>query len=125
VEEVALTGVVATNTTIGRAGLTTSRERVEAIGAGGLSGPPVRSRALEVVRRARARLGPKIVIVGVGGVDRAEHAMALVRAGANLVQMYTGFVYEGPGAPLRIARELAELVTRAGAKNIADLVSAG
>jgi dihydroorotate dehydrogenase len=125
VEEVGLTGVVATNTTIGRAGLTTSRERVEAIGAGGLSGPPVRARALEVVRRARTRLGPKIVIVGVGGVERAEHAMALVRAGANLVQMYTGFIYEGPRAPVRIARGLADLVTQAGAANIADLVGAG
>jgi dihydroorotate dehydrogenase len=121
VEEVGLAGVVATNTTVARSGLETDKARVEAIGAGGLSGPPLRSRALEVVRRVRARLGPGPVVVGVGGVERAEHAMAFVRAGADLVQMYTGFVYEGPGAPSRIARELGLLVEREGATNIAEL----
>jgi dihydroorotate dehydrogenase len=121
VEEVGLAGVVATNTTIARDGLATAAARVAAIGAGGLSGAPLRARALEVVRRVRARLGPKPVVVGVGGVERAEHVMALVRAGADLAQMYTGFVYEGPGAPARIARELGAMVEREGAKNIAEL----
>lgn len=121
VEEVGLAGVVATNTTVARAGLATDAAQVEAIGAGGLSGPPLRARALEVVKRVRARLGRDAVVVGVGGVERAEHAMALVRAGADLVQMYTGFVYEGPGAPARIARELAAMVEREGARSIAEL----
>ena len=121
VAEVGLAGVVATNTTLSRAGLATSVAQVEAIGAGGLSGPPLRARALEVVRRARARLGPDAVVVGVGGVERAEHAMALVRAGADLVQMYTGLVYEGPGAPGRIARALAAMVEREGAKTLREL----
>jgi len=121
VEETGLSGVVATNTTVSRAGLVTDTARVEAIGAGGLSGAPLRARALEVVKRVRARLGPKPVVIGVGGVERAEHAMALVRAGADLVQMYTGFVYEGPGAPSRIARELGALVEREGAKTLAEL----
>ena len=121
VDGVGIAGVVATNTTVSRAGLTTDGARVEAIGAGGLSGPPRRARALEVVRRARARLGPQAVVVGVGGVETAEHAMALVRAGADLVQMYTGFVYEGPGAPSRIARGLAAMVAREGAASIAEL----
>ncbi len=122
VDEVGLTGVVATNTTISRAGLTTPAARVSAIGAGGLSGPPLRRRSVAVVRRIRARLGRKVVVVGVGGVESAGDAMALIRSGADLVQMYTGFVYEGPASPGRIARELASLVAREGAANIEELV---
>jgi dihydroorotate dehydrogenase len=113
--------VVATNTTIGRTNLATGSNEIDRIGAGGLSGPPLRARALDVVRRVRKRLGPKAVVVGVGGVETAEHAMALVRAGADLVQMYTGFIYEGPGAPSRIARELAAMVAREGATSIREL----
>lgn len=121
VEETGVAGVVATNTTIARGGLATDARVVEAVGAGGLSGSPLRARALEVVRRARSRLGPRAVVVGVGGVERAEHAMALVRAGADLVQTYTGFVYEGPGAPGRIARGLAAMIEREGARSIGEL----
>jgi dihydroorotate dehydrogenase len=122
VEQTGLAGVVATNTTVTRSGLTTDAKLVQAIGEGGLSGAPLRARALDVVRRVRARLGRKPVVIGVGGVERAEHAMALLRAGANLVQLYTGFVYEGPGAPNRIVRGLAALVEREGARSIEDLV---
>jgi dihydroorotate dehydrogenase len=121
VDEVGIAGVVATNTTVARTGLETDSTQIEAIGVGGLSGPPLRERAVEVVARVRKRLGPKAVVVGVGGVERAEHAMALVRAGADLVQMYTGFVYEGPCAPSRIARELGAMVEREGAKSIGEL----
>lgn len=121
VEETGLDGVIATNTTIRRTGLATDAARVESIGAGGLSGPPVRARALEVVARVRARLGPKITVIGVGGIERAEHALALIRAGADLVQMYTGFIYEGPGAPRAIAKGLAAAVEREGVKSIAEL----
>ena len=122
VEQTGLRGVVATNTTVARAGLVTSAKRVEAIGDGGLSGAPLRARALQIVRRARVRLGHKSVVIGVGGVERAEHAMALIRAGANLVQLYTGFIYEGPGAPNRIGRELAAMVEREGVRSIEELV---
>jgi dihydroorotate dehydrogenase len=125
VDEVGLDGVVATNTTIARAGLTTPAAAVEAIGAGGLSGPPLRQRAVDVVRRVRARLGRRVAVIGVGGIEEAEHALALVRAGADLVQMYTGFVYGGPLAAARIGRGLARLVEREGAASIADLVGAG
>jgi dihydroorotate dehydrogenase len=124
-EEVRLEGVVATNTTIARSGLATDAKRVEAIGAGGLSGPPLRQRALDVVRRVRARLGPSVVVVGVGGVETADDAMALVLAGADLVQMYTGFVYGGPLAAARIARDLAQRVEREGQVTIADFVGKG
>ncbi len=125
VEEVGLDGVVATNTTIARTGLRTDAKRVEAIGAGGLSGAPLRARSVEVVRRVRARLGRSVVVIGVGGVERAEHVMALVRAGADLVQMYTGFIYDGPLAPSRMTGELGRLVEREGAATIANLVGAG
>jgi dihydroorotate dehydrogenase len=118
-------GVVAVNTTVAREALATGTESLAAIGAGGLSGPPLRDRARAVVRRSRARLGRARVIIGVGGVERAEDALALVRAGADLVQMYTGFVYGGPGAPARITRELGALVEREGAASIAELVGSG
>lgn len=121
VEEVGIAGIVATNTTVARAGLATDATRVEAIGAGGLSGPPLRARALEVVRRVRARLGPKPAVIGVGGIETAEHAVSFIRAGADLVQTYTGFVYEGPLSPHRIARGLSALVEREGAKTLAEL----
>jgi dihydroorotate dehydrogenase len=121
VEAVGLAGVVATNTTVSREGLATPAEAVSEMGAGGLSGPPVRERAIEVVRRARARLGPRAVVVGVGGIEQAEHAMAFVRAGADLVQTYTGFVYGGPATPGKIARDLAALVEREGARSIREL----
>jgi dihydroorotate dehydrogenase len=123
VEDVALTGVVATNTTVMRPRLVTSPKHVGAVGGGGLSGPPLRARAVEIVRRVRARLGRSVVVIGVGGVERAEHVMALVQAGANLVQMYTGLIYEGPLAPAAIARDLARMVERAGVKAIGDLLS--
>ncbi len=122
VREVGLDGVVATNTTIARSDLATDPVRVEAIGGGGLSGPPLRRRSLEVVRRVRARLGREIVVIGVGGIETADDAMALVRAGADLVQMYTGFVYGGPLSAARIGRELARRVEREGAASIAELV---
>lgn len=125
VEEVGLDGVVATNTTVRRDGLATSPAVIEAAGAGGLSGPPLRARALEVVRRSRARLGPRATVIGVGGVETADHALDLIRAGADLVQIYTGFIYGGPGLPAALARGLAERVDRAGARSLAELRGGG
>ena len=121
VDEVGLAGVVATNTTVARAGLATDAAHRRAHRRGGLSGAPLAGAgARGGEARARAPRA-EAVVVGVGGIERAEHAMALVRAGADLVQMYTGFVYEGPRAPSRIARELAAMVTREGAASIAEL----
>ena len=118
-----LDGVVATNTTIARSGLRTDAARVEAIGAGGLSGEPLRARAVDVVRRVRARLGRRAVIIGVGGIARAEHALAMLRAGADLVQLYTGFIYEGPGAAHAIANGIVETLDRERLSSIRDLVA--
>ncbi|HEX7666796.1 MAG TPA: quinone-dependent dihydroorotate dehydrogenase [Polyangiaceae bacterium] len=122
VEETKLDGVVATNTTIARKELKTPADRIESIGAGGLSGPPVHARALEVVRRTRKRLGPAPTIIGVGGISNAEHALAMLRAGADLLQLYTGFVYGGPYVAVTIAREIAAEIDRAGVKTLAELV---
>ncbi|HWL85715.1 MAG TPA: quinone-dependent dihydroorotate dehydrogenase, partial [Polyangiaceae bacterium] len=116
-----LDGVVATNTTLSRAGLATDASRVAAIGAGGLSGPPLRARALQIVRRVRRGIGPHRTIIGVGGIASADDAMAMMRAGANLVQLYTGFIYRGPGLVRSIAHGLAEAVARSGSRSIADV----
>lgn len=107
VREVGLDGVVATNTTVARTGLASRESVVAAAGAGGLSGPPLRRRALELVAEARRRLGPDATIIGVGGIETGADAHEFLTAGADLVQLYTSFVYRGPRAPLLIARELA------------------
>lgn len=102
VQETELAGVIATNTTISRAGLQTPEATVSEIGAGGLSGAPVRARATEVIRFLRQALPPQTVIIGVGGIDSAEAAQDKLAAGATLVQVYSGFVYEGPGLVRRV-----------------------
>ena len=116
-----LAGVVATNTTIARTGLATPSDVVERIGAGGLSGKPLFARALSVVKRVRARLGPGPCVIGVGGIDSTEAALAMLRVGADLVQVYTGFVYEGPLLPRTIARGLSKQMDAEGAASLADL----
>ena len=117
-----LAGVVATNTTIAREGLATASDVVARIGAGGLSGKPLFARALEVVQRVRARLGPEACVIGVGGIDSAETALAMLRVGADLVQVYTGFVYEGPLLPRTIARGLVRQMDAEGARSLDELV---
>jgi dihydroorotate dehydrogenase len=107
VADVKLDGVVATNTTLSRGGLATPPEVVKEIGAGGLSGPPLSARVLEVLPRVRRRLGPAATIIAVGGVTDADDVRRCMAAGADLVQLYTSFIYEGPGLPYRLAAELA------------------
>lgn len=102
VKESGIAGVIATNTTISRDGLRTPQAEVEAIGAGGVSGAPVRVRSTAVVRYLRERLPRPVVIIGVGGIDSAEAAMEKLDAGADLVQVYSGLVYEGPALLKRI-----------------------
>ncbi len=106
-----LDGVVATNTTISREGLTSDPALVEAAGGGGLSGPPLRSRATEVMRLLRGRVGADLVLVGVGGITSVEDARGRLDAGADLLQAYTGFVYEGPWWPARMNRALSATAT--------------
>jgi dihydroorotate dehydrogenase len=104
---VGLDGVIATNTTISRDGLATPPADVAAVGAGGLSGVPLRDRALAVTRLLRGRLGPEATIIGVGGITTADDARARLEAGATLLQGYTAFIYEGPLWPSRVVRALA------------------
>jgi dihydroorotate dehydrogenase len=99
-------GVIATNTTISRDGLETDKETVEQIGAGGLSGKPLRNRSTEVIRYLRRELGPDYPIIGVGGIMSVQDALEKLDAGADLIQIYTGFVYEGPGFVKRILKAL-------------------
>ncbi len=94
--EISLDGLVVTNTTIGREGLLTSKERLETIGAGGLSGAPLRERATTVVRYLCARLGGRIPVIASGGIFTSSDAREKLDAGASLVQVWTGFIYEGP-----------------------------
>lgn len=99
-------GVIATNTTIDRSNLNTSDSEVSAIGAGGLSGKPVRKRSTEVVKYLSQKSGKSFPIVAVGGIYTAEDAIEKLEAGADLVQIYTGFIYEGPGMVKRINKGL-------------------
>lgn len=105
--EAELDGIIATNTTISRAGLKTPAAEVEAIGAGGLSGAPVRARAQEVCAYLHAQ-APTLPLIGVGGITTAADARARLDAGASLVQGYTGFIYEGPGYASNICRGLVQ-----------------
>jgi dihydroorotate dehydrogenase len=95
-------GVIATNTTISRDSLETMKEEVVKIGAGGVSGRPLRKRATEVIRYLRKNLGVDFPIIGVGGIMTPEDALEKLEAGADLVQIYTGFIYEGPSIVRRI-----------------------
>lgn len=97
-----LAGIIATNTTIDRSSLKTKKVELERIGNGGLSGKPLNKRSTEVIRYLRERLGKESVIIGVGGIFTANDALVKINAGADLVQVYTGFIYEGPALIKRI-----------------------
>jgi dihydroorotate dehydrogenase len=101
-----IAGVIATNTTINRANLKTDVKTVEAIGAGGLSGKPLRERSTEVIRYLKQKSGNAFPVIGVGGIHSAADAMEKLAAGADLIQLYTGFVYEGPALIKDINKEI-------------------
>ncbi|MFI1972700.1 dihydroorotate dehydrogenase (quinone) [Streptomyces cinnamoneus] len=124
--ELGLDGVIATNTTIAREGLglKTPQRTVEAIGAGGLSGAPLKARSLEVLSRLYARVGDRITLVGVGGVESADDVWERILAGATLVQGYSAFVYEGPFWCRRIHDGLAERLAASPYATLAEAVGA-
>lgn len=101
-----LDGIVATNTTISRSGLKTAQQKVDAMGAGGLSGRVLRSRSTEVVKYLREKLDNNIAIIAVGGVFTGADAREKLNAGADLVQVWSGFLYEGPAMVRRMLRNL-------------------
>jgi dihydroorotate dehydrogenase len=122
--ELRLAGIVATNTTICRDGLRTDPAEVAAMGTGGLSGPPVADRSLEVLRRLYRRVGGRLVLISVGGIETPDQAWERILAGATLLQGYTGFIYGGPFWTRKIHRGLAHRLRENGYKNIADAIGA-
>jgi dihydroorotate dehydrogenase len=115
-------GVIVSNTTLARTGLRSGGVANE---AGGLSGKPLFERSTAVLARMRKLLGPQMAIIGVGGVDSAETALEKIRAGADLVQLYTGMIYAGPALPGRIIAGMARFVERERLKSIAELRDSG
>ena len=108
-QETKTDGVIATNTSITRDGLITPSSQIEKIGHGGLSGKPLTNRSNEVIRYLRDRLGKNYPIIGVGGIMSEEDAIEKIKAGADLIQIYTGFIYEGPEFIKRINKKLSTL----------------
>ncbi|MBO1331594.1 quinone-dependent dihydroorotate dehydrogenase [Streptomyces sp. VRA16 Mangrove soil] len=120
--ELGLDGIIATNTTISREGLKTTGDVVNE--TGGLSGAPLKERSLEVLRRLYARVGDRITLVGVGGIENAEDAWQRILAGATLVQGYSAFIYEGPFYARAIHKGLAARLRTSPYTTLADAVGA-
>lgn len=116
--ELELDGVIATNTTIARQGLADGDVAAE---AGGLSGAPLKARSNEVLRRLRARTGGRLTLISVGGIETADDVWERLRAGATLVQAYTGMIYGGPLWPYRVHRELSRRLRASAFPSLADL----
>lgn len=117
-----LDGLIAVNTTADRAGLTS--RHLDPAAPAGVSGAPLKPRALQVLRRLRAQVGDSLVLVAVGGIENAEDAWERILAGATLVQAHTGFVYGGPLWPSRMNRELSRLVRGSGGSSVTAMVGA-
>lgn len=120
--ELGLDGIVATNTTISRDGLVTPESQVAAMGPGGISGPPVADRALEVLKRLRGRVGDSLVLIGVGGISTPKDAWERIAAGATLVQGYTGLIYGGLDWIRDIHLGIAAQLRAYGLNNISEAV---
>jgi dihydroorotate dehydrogenase len=118
--ELGLAGIVATNTTVSRQGLKTPG--VDALGAGGISGPPVAHRAVEVLRRLYNRVGDRLVLISVGGIETADDAWERITAGASLLQGYTGFIYGGGLWAKQIHDGVARRLHDAGFASLSDAV---
>jgi dihydroorotate dehydrogenase len=118
--ELGLAGIVATNTTVSRDGLLTPG--VDALGAGGISGAPVARRSAEVLRRLYARVGGRLVLISVGGIETADDAWDRITSGASLVQGYTGFIYAGGSWAKDLHDGLARRLHDGGFASLADAV---
>jgi dihydroorotate dehydrogenase len=106
VNQTGIDGIIATNTTTTRDSLTTDNEEIKRIGKGGLSGKPLRDKSTETIRYLVQKSEGKIPVIGVGGIMTPEDAIEKIKAGASLVQIYTGFIYNGPSLPKNINKEL-------------------
>lgn len=107
VQETGIDGVIATNTTVDHAVLPTEKQLADSIGAGGISGKPLRARSTEVIRYLHEASGKSFPIIGVGGIFSLEDAIEKLEAGASLIQIYSGMIYEGPGIIKKIKKGLA------------------
>jgi dihydroorotate dehydrogenase len=117
-QDLKLAGIVATNTTVGRENLKTSKTEIERIGAGGLSGAPLKNRSTEIIEKIFRHSGGKLPIIGVGGIFTGGDAFEKIAAGATLVQLYTGFVYQGFTVARDINASLAEIFRQRGLKTL-------
>lgn len=117
-----ISGIIATNTTIRRDALRTSAAEVQACGEGGLSGAPLHARSNQVISLIYQLTRGGLPIIGVGGIFTAQDAWDKISAGASLIQLYTGFIYEGPGIANQINEGLAKIMRREGFKSIDDAV---
>lgn len=118
--ELGLAGIVATNTTVSRAGLRTPG--IEDLGSGGVSGPPVARRSLEILRRLHARVGDQLVLISVGGIETPDDAWERMVSGASLLQGYTGFIYGGGLWAKRIHDGLALRLRRGGFASLSEAI---
>lgn len=114
VAETKIAGVVASNTSIHREGLKTSEAQLAAIGNGGLSGKPIKDRSTQVIKYLATKSNKAFPIIGVGGIHSPEDALEKINAGADLIQIYTGFIYEGPALVKKINKALAPLTPEGG-----------
>ena len=106
VAETKIDGVIASNTSVNREGLKASKEQLEVIGNGGLSGKPIKERSTAVIKYLTEKSNKAFPVIGVGGIHAAEDAIEKLNAGADLVQIYTGFIYEGPSLVKKINKAI-------------------
>jgi dihydroorotate dehydrogenase len=118
--ELGLDGIIATNTSIGRTGLRTPTSTLAILGAGGISGAPLKARALQVLRLLQARAGGRLTLIAAGGIESVDDAWERLAAGASLVQVYTALIYEGPGFPGRLALGLLKRARALGFATLAE-----
>ena len=117
-------GLIAANTTVSREPLTTTANEIEACGEGGLSGAPLRQRATQMIARLFRMTDGSLPLIGVGGIFTAEDAWEMISAGASLLQIYTGFIYEGPGIAAKINDGLRRIISSKGFVSVDEAVGA-
>jgi dihydroorotate dehydrogenase len=122
VEQLQIDGIIATNTTVSRDNLLTDAKRVAACGEGGVSGKPLRRRSTQMIAELYELTGGRIPLIGVGGIFSAEDAWEKICAGASLVQLYTGFIYQGPNIANEINEGLAKILAREGFASVDEAV---